>query len=71
MHAGHAASWLSLQCLMSAHCEKLRCAAAPLEARAHDADRAALAGTGLEGLFDPAPTGDCKPPTSRLIILDT
>ena len=27
------------------------------EATAQDADRAALAGTGLEGLFDPAPSG--------------
>ncbi|CAL5229785.1 g13174 [Coccomyxa viridis] len=32
-------------------------AAGPSEARAQDAGRAALAGTGLEGLFDPAPAG--------------
>ena len=41
------------------------CAAGPAEARAQDADRAALAGTGLEGLFDPAPSGRAcpSPPT--------
>lgn len=39
----------------------MECAAAPPETKAQDADRAALAGTGLEGLFDPAPAGDASP----------
>ena len=37
------------------------CTAAPPETKAQDADRAALAGTGLEGLFDPAPAGVASP----------
>ena len=66
MHASRTCCFLTLarflQSSMSARTGMLGCAAAPLEARAQDADRAALAGTGLEGLFDPSPTGDGKPP---------
>ena len=43
------------------HPDALACGAATrdsFKAKAQDADRAALAGTGLEGLFDPAPTGE-------------
>jgi hypothetical protein len=50
---------------MIARTEMLGCAAASSEARAQDADRAALAGTGLEGLFDTSPTGNGKPPQQQ------
>ena len=54
-----------LQSSMLTRTEMLGCAAASSEARAQDADRAALAGTGLEGLFDTSPTGSGKPPQQQ------